>query len=445
MPETFQDTLLVCKRLGVRYLWIDSLCIIQDKDDLQDWYREASLMNKVYLHSYCNISAADAEDSTKGLFRARRLQLYGSMSVDVNLEGFESDSGLRKCIMTDAFLWLRNVADALLNRRGWVLQERLLSPRILHFCRDEIFWECREHAACESDPKGSSSVYKLMSYVFIKLWETGNHGMLELRRQVPHTPWLHFWYRVVVVLYSHMELSIPSDKLVALSGIAKHVMPRMSSTYVAGMWQERLERSLLWTVLHNATSTRPLFYRAPSWSWASVDGHITSADYTVEDCLIHVEDVVLKYASEDMTGAVTDGWLDLRGTLKPLRLWDDDCGSGPEWPITFDGHIVKEDEADATINFDVEPVAGSLFASDNAEERLFYMPAQEGSSTSDRGFVCLLLRLVEKEPVIFERIGVITTNAHKGKEQLLEHLDEVTKARLPCLRYENGLHTVRII
>jgi hypothetical protein len=72
MPKTFQDALGVCRKLGIRYLWIDSLCIIQDKDDLQDWYREASLMSKVYLHSRCNIPAAHGENNTKGLFRANR-------------------------------------------------------------------------------------------------------------------------------------------------------------------------------------------------------------------------------------------------------------------------------------------------------------------------------------------------------------------------------------
>jgi len=68
LPETFRDAVQVTRELGIRYLWIDSLCIIQDKHDCRDWYHEANLMDKVYLHSYCNISAADANDSTGGLF-----------------------------------------------------------------------------------------------------------------------------------------------------------------------------------------------------------------------------------------------------------------------------------------------------------------------------------------------------------------------------------------
>jgi hypothetical protein len=157
MPKTFRDAVDVSRRLGVRYLWIDSMCIIQDKDDLQDWYREASLMDKVYLYSYCNISAADAEDSTKGLFRPRWPQNVGTWNVKVDLTGFGPHTGLVECTVTDERQWSRNIADSPLNQCGWVFQERLLSPRILHFCRNEIFWECREHAACESDPGGRHS------------------------------------------------------------------------------------------------------------------------------------------------------------------------------------------------------------------------------------------------------------------------------------------------
>jgi hypothetical protein len=177
MPKTFQDALYVSKRVAIRYLWIDSLCIIRDKDDLQDWYREASLMDKVDQHSYCNISAADGENSSKGLFRDRRPQSLGSMSVGVNLEGLELDSGLSVCIMTDAFLWPRNIAESPFNKRGWVFQERLLSPRILHFCHNEIFWERREHAACESYPEGLSPVHKVWPYTFVKSFETENRTM----------------------------------------------------------------------------------------------------------------------------------------------------------------------------------------------------------------------------------------------------------------------------
>jgi hypothetical protein len=168
MPKTFQEAVQVSRRLGVRYLWIDSLCIIQDKGDL-DWYREASLMNKVYLHSYCNISATDAEDNTKGLFLSRRPQNLGPWNVKVNLTGIEPDIGLVDCMMTDAFLWWRNIRDSPLNQRGWVLQERPLSPRILHFCRNEMFWECREHAACESLPGGLSPRNMIFNYTSIKL------------------------------------------------------------------------------------------------------------------------------------------------------------------------------------------------------------------------------------------------------------------------------------
>jgi hypothetical protein len=233
-----------------------------------------------------------------------------------------------------------------------------------------------------------------------------------------------------------MELSVPDDKLIALSGIAKYGMPRMSSTYVAGMWREQLERSLLWHVNHDRVSTYPVAYCASSWSWASVDGHMIPGDYTVEDCLLQVEDVVFNHAGEDMTGAVTGGWLDMLGTLKPLSLRAEDYGAGPEWPITIDhciaGYGVEEKGVNATINLDVKPIDRSAFESDNAEGRLFYLPTHKDSKLYHVAFVCLPLRLVETNHATYKRIGVVTIDDEKDKEQVLKELDEETKAHLSC-------------
>jgi hypothetical protein len=408
-------------------------------------------MDKVYQHSYCNISAVGGENSSQGLFRARRPESIGFMSVGVNLEGLEPGSGLSECIMTDAFLWWRNISKSPLNKRGWVFQERLLSPRILHFCHNEIFWECREHAACESYSEGLWSVHKLWPFTFVKSWETENGTMFEPGSEDSDVPWLHFWYRVVVESYSRMDLSVPSDKLIALSGIANYVMPRVCSRYVAGMWRERLEISLLWSVSHYyCTSTRPVLYRAPSWSWASIDGEIFCVNHDVQDCSIYVEDVVLNHASKDTTGAVTGGWLDMRGSLKPMKLLKKDHGCSLEWFMLIDNRVVdnaveRYPGMDASVNLDIEPIDRFAFENDNAEGRLFVMPAHEYPTRGGGTLICLVLRLVETGNATFERIGIVTAYKDHGKEQLLEDLCEAVKAQLPCLRYKNGLHTIRII
>lgn len=102
--------------------------------------------------------------------------------------------------------------------------------------------------------------------------------------------------------------------------MAKSVVACSNDTYVAGMWHSRLEDSLLWYVSSVGLQPRPPIYWTPSWSWASVDGDIYHCLPLLDQSQIQVVDVVLSHATEDTTGAVTDGWLDLRGVLKPLRL-----------------------------------------------------------------------------------------------------------------------------
>jgi hypothetical protein len=275
--------------------------------------------------------------------------------------------------------------------------------------------------------------------------------MFEPGSKDSDAPWLHFWYRVVVQSYSRTDLSVSSDKLIALPGIANYVIPRVCSRCVAGMWRKRLEISLLWSVSHYyCTSTQPVLYRAPSWSRASIAGEIVCVDHDVEDCSIHVADVVLNYASENTAGAVTGGWLDLRGSLKPMKLRKLDHGSGLEWFMLIDNRIVdnaveKYEGMNASVNLDVEPIDRFAFENDNAEGRLFFMPGHGNTTGGGGNLRCLLLRLVESENVTFERIGAVTAYNGHGPEQLLKDLSEAVKARLPCLRYENGLHTIRII
>jgi hypothetical protein len=81
LPKTFQDAIDVSRKLGINYLWIDSLCIMQDKGDLNDWFREAGLMHKVYSHSYCNLSATGGVDSSDGLYQPR----YAHDNSDTNI------------------------------------------------------------------------------------------------------------------------------------------------------------------------------------------------------------------------------------------------------------------------------------------------------------------------------------------------------------------------
>lgn len=109
LPRTFKDAVQITRRLGVRYLWLDSLCIVQD--DPHDWARESAVMGEVYRNGLFNISATGARDSTQGTS-------WGVIRAE---------------------FWNDNVERAALNRQGWVLQERILSRRVLHFSKEQVF------------------------------------------------------------------------------------------------------------------------------------------------------------------------------------------------------------------------------------------------------------------------------------------------------------------
>lgn len=153
LSPTFRDTVLLVHRLGYSYLWIDSLCIFQDS--ITEWQAEADNMIDVYRNSLCNISvtAASSNPSTEGLFRPRKLSprlLYpfgGAARVADDL------IGTPWIAWTDS-MWEDEIESAPLNTRGWVVQERFLAPRAVHFAENQIYWECLESTHCEADPEG---------------------------------------------------------------------------------------------------------------------------------------------------------------------------------------------------------------------------------------------------------------------------------------------------
>ncbi|KAH7091524.1 heterokaryon incompatibility protein-domain-containing protein [Paraphoma chrysanthemicola] len=456
LPKTFREAILAAKRLGVSYIWIDSLCIVQD--DLSDWFREAALMHKVYSYSLCNLSASASKDSSEGLYRNRNPRTLDTTRAELNVAGLGSSITTTRCEMHDYFFWKHNVSQCTVNRRAWVTQERLLAPRVLHFGRYQIFWECREHDACESYPEGLPSLFVAQTTTNFKALDPAVYAKRiagEGRDVDADTASYRIW-NAIVWTYSRTALTVAGDKLIALSGIAKRMMPTMDDEYVAGMWRKNLGSALLWHVddkenIDSASLARPSTYRAPTWSWASLDCAIATDTPSERGLSIEVCDVVLEYATDDTTGAITSGWLDLCGFLRPMCLAQRDYGAGKRWYMVVNGTIVRPqdesleefDRLGPMLYFDVPPPYDEAFDSDNATQSLFFMVGRMPIVDNDYMLV-LLLRLVDLEGKLFERIGVAVSGAGDDREMLLAAVDEETKRGLPCLRYENGQHTIRI-
>ena len=245
------------------------------------------------------------------------------------------------------------------------------------------------------------------------------------------------------------SLTVPSDKLVALSGVAKRWESITNDEYIAGMWRSRLEYYLLWRRIdvqgevNRSLSSRPNPYRAPTWSWAAVDGEVETAHrVTSPELAFHVRDLHLEYATEDTTGAITGGWLDIAGHLKPVQLHKPKDAE-EDWYMSVNDEIVQSKTGyRPSIYLDVSPPSDTAFDVDNAARRLFFMTCARPSD-SNNWLLLLLFRLKDTEEKLFERIGLAVAYQFEGQEGL--QLDEDVKRNLPCQSYENGLHTIRII
>jgi hypothetical protein len=139
LPKTFQNAVQVTRELGIQYLWIDSLCIIQWNE--KDWKREAKRMESVYASAYCTIAATSAVDSNAGFLKrnANSKYVYAQDALDH-----------RFYVCTDIDDFDNDVGKARLNTRAWVMQERVLSRRTIHFSANQAYWECGEGIYCES-------------------------------------------------------------------------------------------------------------------------------------------------------------------------------------------------------------------------------------------------------------------------------------------------------
>jgi len=144
LSNTFRDAVRITRELGGRYLWIDSLCIIQDNED--DWAREAKVMAKVYANSHCTLAALSSKNSTEGC-RLFLIQHTISSFVDLDVNYW----GPMRIRVFDPEPVSWGISGPL-TLRAWTLRERELSRRNIHFGEGQLLWECHELKAYAQIP-----------------------------------------------------------------------------------------------------------------------------------------------------------------------------------------------------------------------------------------------------------------------------------------------------
>ncbi|RKK11296.1 hypothetical protein BFJ66_g8908 [Fusarium oxysporum f. sp. cepae] len=283
LPATFRDAITVTNRLGLEYIWIDALCIIQL--DAEDWSLHSVTMAKVYSYSAITLAAAASSDAHGGLFRERNPASINGAKVNLKWPSHELE-GEFYLVPTDP--WEKAVANSPLLKRAWVFQERLLSRGTVYFAHDMLYWECGELYASELYPEAGpwdlqyrykrfdvadrlpSGVQSVEDYRFKHVYTELLTRELNAEKTVTDEEMFLYVWASVVAQYSVGKLSKETDKLIAIDGVAEQltsIVPR--EQYLKGLWkQESLPLSLLW---RTETEEEPPSTRvAPSWSWASV-------------------------------------------------------------------------------------------------------------------------------------------------------------------------------
>jgi hypothetical protein len=396
LSSTFQDAIQITKHFGLRYLWIDSLCIIQDS--ITDWEQESAMMGRVYERCWLNIAASAASDGSGGFFAKRDTTAPRLEPVKARFSWLGQRQGTYLFLPPNfKFRILRNEP---LGRRAWVYQERQLSPRTLHFTTSQAFWECCERDACEMLPSGLPCIAE-------KSWKSleEEDGAVDyVAPTVTPDPRLNSYnlWDKVVHSYTLGSLTVNSDKLIALAGVAQKLQPLLHSEYLAGLWREYLEYQLLWHVGNYKEPVRPEPYRAPSWSWASVNGHIWSACtvylYDKSDLICEIIDVQVSCVGDPILGNVYDGFLRIKGRLMLCEVRRQPLGEYEKNQEWLDFYIFGMENS-SNIRLDVD--------SPHLGTDLHFMPIQMDHD-SEKGYVRgIVLEPTWQKRGQFRRLGQV--------------------------------------
>lgn len=292
LPQTIRDAIHVTHALDVQYLWADSLCIIQDSTE--DKQRELGRMHLVYRHAYVTIVAANARKVSEGFLQVRpappredtfpficpppRPPTPAEHPIPNSSASTPQVGTVHISPTSDPGrgydLELYNINSEPISARGWCLQEYFLSPRALIFTSETLQFRCRTatHNVGDSyyEPKHERRLPDMLFHSTPPRLEPGTKGWLSV----------HAGWTTLVKDYTRRTVGVPSDKLVACGALAQEFQRVLSSDYLVGLWRTSLLHDLLWSVdeFANVQTSRPAAFRAPSWSWAAINGEVLTWD-----------------------------------------------------------------------------------------------------------------------------------------------------------------------
>ncbi|KAI3535880.1 hypothetical protein CABS01_00794 [Colletotrichum abscissum] len=445
LPEGYRDAVRLTRKLGIRYIWIDSLCIIQDDKD--DWRAEAAHMASVFQGAHVTISGTKSSNPHQSYF-AHSDSKYKAKRVE-----HRDDKGKT---------WHANVrhtvphffsSDAsgepnyspgnfpLLNR-GWVFQERLLSPRILHLGDVEMAWECNEVCACEC--MGETTIYDTEPR-----WAHTKGAHVRNLSSATEAKELYPDWRSTVQNYKRTRLTYQDDILPAIAGVVKNMQRYRKDRYLAGVWEDSLLDDLAWQATQSVLP-RPDAWTAPTWSWASVTSRIhysnlrtTLASKFMEEANAKMQRTVVIEASTESAGAdptmeIISGHITLSGPMITACLENDEEGEiDAPIPTYFALHGSTLLEIAPDYNFwapgkDYVPLGSTIYLLHLCREPELRNKNGIGTKKMPTKVFSLVLRKVDDDGDTFTVSGHSKTGNTKGDRSSV-HSDHGTYERIGIL------------
>jgi hypothetical protein len=337
MPKTFRHAVYTTRTLQVRYLWIDSLCILQDSRE--EWEVESSKMAEYYGNSLFTIAADDASDASEGCFRSRNPLPTKPIEIKLKSNDIPVDKDVHHYIRHT----LPPIHRSTLQTRGWTLQEEVLSRRLLIFGEQQLSFQCLLDIASESHPEG---------WAMSGITEHKHRPKYATLRRLLHSPqtspevadgrlmfaiehtkdpevkedekenFYGYWY-FLVEDYCLRRLTKATDSLPALAGLAARFKEKTSDAYLAGLWKNDLVTGLLWHAYR--PGERRSQYIGPSWSWLSVQAEIKFPSVTAWESPygppFEVQDAHSNVVGTNPFGEVDSGMIRVYGVTKLVCVY----------------------------------------------------------------------------------------------------------------------------
>jgi hypothetical protein len=325
IPKTYHDAITITRELGIQYLWIDSLCIIQD--DVKDWEQEAARMASVYENAQVTIAAAWGKNGDSGCFHDSLPSIVIEFHEQTCFKS--SKDSTRQLYLNPHPDPRRYVGGASLNSRAWALQEIILSRRTIIFAEDQLYWHCTSRYESEN---GLESIDDMATAVL-------SVPSLGLRIRHPDIPTYELYdgWQATMQNYSSRFLTRSSDKLAALAGVTQMFQRVTKDVALAGLWRNYIYRGLLWHVptgMHGKLDSEAIqALNIPSWSWIKICGLVDMCFAGTEPC-VEISSAEVSWTGLALTSTIMNASISGKGKL--IRVIDiqndedDTCMCGPK-------------------------------------------------------------------------------------------------------------------